>query len=136
MSTESELVALASTTEVTPQGVASVAYQEVVRNRESAFLSAAEFQGYEDVLPGAAERLLSIMEKQAIHRMDIENKVIENNVKQHSDANAFGMVVIFLLLITAIIFGCLGMQAAAIATLSCSAIPSVINMLRPTKNTK
>ncbi len=36
----------------------------------------AILQGYEDVLPGAAERIIALAEKQSAHRMGIESQVV------------------------------------------------------------
>jgi uncharacterized membrane protein len=36
----------------------------------------AVMQGYEDVLPGAAERIIALAEKQSAHRMGIESQVV------------------------------------------------------------
>lgn len=62
MSTEHESVSSVTTTETIPQGTASLSLQQVVRSRESFFLSASEFAEYEATCPGAAERLLTLME--------------------------------------------------------------------------
>lgn len=36
----------------------------------------AELEGYEKILPGAADRIFAMVEKQAIHRQGLENKAI------------------------------------------------------------
>ncbi len=38
----------------------------------------AILQGYEDVLPGAAERIITLAEKQSAHRMGIEAQVVNH----------------------------------------------------------
>lgn len=37
--------------------------------------------GYDEIVPGAADRIISMTEKQLEHRLNIENKVIESKIK-------------------------------------------------------
>lgn len=37
--------------------------------------------GYDKIVPGAADRIISMTEKQLEHRLNIENKVIESKIK-------------------------------------------------------
>jgi len=41
---------------------------------------ASEFQKYEEICPGAASRLLTMVEEQAVHRHSLESKVVSSNV--------------------------------------------------------
>jgi uncharacterized membrane protein len=59
-----------------------------------------EFQGYEQVLPGAADRILAIAEKESEHRHDIEKD--ELRIK--------GRGQIFALLISVISLGAVGLS--------------------------
>lgn len=49
-------------------------------------------QGYKDVVPGAAERILAMAEKQAEHRQKIESKVINKQLAQTSLGQWFAFI--------------------------------------------
>ena len=57
--------------------------------------------GYEEIIPGAAERILQMAENQASHRQKIENKVIDSNIKNSQS----GIILAFILGMTGIIGG-------------------------------
>lgn len=59
------------------------------------------FEEYDRVLPGSAERILSMAEKQTIHRISLEEKVVSSNINKES----LGMWMAFLITMTAIIGG-------------------------------
>lgn len=44
---------------------------------ESPFPLASEIKGYEEVLPGAADRILSMVENQSAHRQELEKRTLE-----------------------------------------------------------
>jgi len=49
-------------------------------------------KGYEDVLPGSAERILKMAENQSAHRISIENKVVDSQIKMQERGQIFGTV--------------------------------------------
>jgi uncharacterized membrane protein len=51
------------------------------------------FQRYELVLPGAAERILAMAERQAEHRQGLEARVIKSNVTGERIGQVFGLVI-------------------------------------------
>jgi len=55
-----------------------------------------EFAGYEEVLPGAAERILALAEKEAVHRHENENDIIKESVRLKSRGQIFALIVILL----------------------------------------
>lgn len=57
-------------------------------------------QQYDDILPGAAERILRMAEEQSAHRKELEKKVIEGDDKRASRGQVFGFI-IALVVITA-----------------------------------
>jgi uncharacterized membrane protein len=59
------------------------------------------FQSYEQICPGAANRIIKIMEKQVGHRQNIENKVVSSNIKNERT----GMFLAFTLTIITMIVG-------------------------------
>ncbi len=62
---------------------------------------AAEFDKYEVVLPGAADRILKMAEIQSSHRQEIEKMVIAGEMKNSSHGQTWAGVIV----ITAIICG-------------------------------
>lgn len=61
-------------------------------------------KGYEEILPGASERILKMAEKQQEHRMHIEKTIVERQTKQSGYgqiwggllATLFGLIALFL----------------------------------------
>jgi uncharacterized membrane protein len=50
-------------------------------------------RGYNEIVPGAAERLLVMAEKQQAHRMRLESAVVEGNCKSQSRGMNYGFVI-------------------------------------------
>lgn len=50
-------------------------------------------QGYDDVLPGAAERIIAMAERQAAHRQDLERRVIRANITTARLGIAAGLII-------------------------------------------
>lgn len=55
--------------------------------------SPADFQGYESVLPGSAERILSLTERQSAHRMSLEQRVVNSGIKQSWVGQSFAFII-------------------------------------------
>lgn len=62
---------------------------------------ASELLKYEQVLPGAAERIMSMAERQSIHRQGMEDKMLDANIKSEKRGQFFG----FTIFITVILIG-------------------------------
>lgn len=58
---------------------------------------ARELQQYEKILPGAAERILNMAEKQQQHRQKIEEKAVETNSKSALRGQVLSFVLLILL---------------------------------------
>jgi uncharacterized membrane protein len=56
-------------------------------------------QGYEDVLPGVAERIVAMAERQAKHRQDIEQTIVEGGSRRASTGMWLGFVITILFLL-------------------------------------
>jgi len=137
MSTENELVSSISTAETSEVGIKTVSLQEVVRSRETVFLPASELSGYEKVLPGSAETLLSIMEKQALHRMELDIRLLKDNEQHRNSAMGVGIIVVCMIFILALVFGFLGMETAATASVGLPALYGIAQFIRSfNKHTK
>lgn len=53
---------------------------------------ADEFQRYELALPGAADRILSMAEKEAVHRQKLDVKLVEAGIRQSGTGQWLGLV--------------------------------------------
>ena len=58
--------------------------------------SSMEFAGYEQTLPGSAERILAIWEREADNRHENEKTVIKESLRLRSRGQIFGFVTILL----------------------------------------
>lgn len=55
--------------------------------------SANELKKYEEILPGAADRILTMAEKQAMHRQKLETAVVSSNVENSKRGQYFAFVI-------------------------------------------
>ena len=69
----------------------------------------AEFQGYENAVPGAGDRILTMFEKQVEHRMELDKEAVQ----QRSMAMVIGAVTIWALILLSIVFAIAGMREAS-----------------------
>ncbi|MBR5892581.1 MAG: DUF2335 domain-containing protein [Bacteroidaceae bacterium] len=59
---------------------------------------------YEQIQPGAADRILKMAEKQQDHRMLLEKKAIFGQVEQSKRGQIFGFIIVFLCVAVAVFF--------------------------------
>lgn len=85
----------------------------------------ATMQGYEDVVPGAAERILAMAEKQLDHRMHLEKVVIEGGSKRADKGIYAAVIVEGMFLATSCYLAHLGLTAAALEVVGGSAVALV-----------
>ena len=69
-------------------------------------------QKYNEVLPGAAERIVSMAESQGNHRRELEARVIESDIKSSVRGQWFGFVLGSLGLTAGFVLGLLGRSLA------------------------
>jgi len=84
-------------------------------------------KGYEDVLPGSAERIMARMEKQSDHRMRLEEKVTAEDQRQSGKGQNYGFIIaITVILISAgLIFTGHGVEGTILGTLDLVALVSI-----------
>jgi uncharacterized membrane protein len=58
-----------------------------------------EFAGYEQALPGAADRILAITEKEAEHRRANQNKLVNASIKHSGRGQVFALIIAILAII-------------------------------------
>ena len=59
---------------------------------------------YEQIQPGAADRILKMAEKQQEHRMQLEKKAIYGQVEQGNRGQIFGFIIVFVCVAVAVFF--------------------------------
>ena len=135
MSNETEIYTVARTEQGAQGGVIQSAGVGLW-TRESIYMPASEFKRYDDALPGAAERLLTLFEEQARHRMAVEphqvqsecesQKIaIEADQSNRTRAARFGLSALLIFVALAVFFALLGMESAAIAAVLVPAIQCI-----------
>ena len=83
---------------------------------------------YERILPGSADRILSMAEKQQEHRMALETKAIGGQVDQSKRGQLFGFILVFVCVAVAVFFAVyFGMTAFAV-TFLCVTMVSVVGL--------
>jgi uncharacterized membrane protein len=75
-----------------PQKQLSVSY-------EGPLPTSREFAGYEQALPGAAERILTLAEKEAEHRRANQDKLVISSVKLSGRGQIFALIIAVLSLV-------------------------------------
>lgn len=83
---------------------------------------------YEEIQPGAADRILTMAEKQQEHRMALETKAIGGQVDQSKRGQLFGFILVFVCIAVAVFFAVyFGMTAFAV-TFLCVTMVSVVGL--------
>jgi uncharacterized membrane protein len=94
--------------------------------------SATEFKGFEETCPGAAGRILTLVEKQFEHRIDWEKKQQHEDNTSHTGGILVGFLVLVLFAIVAVIFGLCGLQTEAIVAMIAPMVAFAIAVLKYT----
>lgn len=58
--------------------------------------SAGDFQAYESILPGAADRILGMLERQAEHRMDMERDAVSSAARSERLGQLLGLAIVLI----------------------------------------
>jgi uncharacterized membrane protein len=135
VSSESDIFTVARTAQGT-QGEVVQSAEVGLRTRETIYMPAAEFKGYSEILPDAAERLLTLFEEQTRHRMAVENRQIQNEreISENSfaadQANRtrafkFGLSALLIFVALSVFFAFMRMEGAAIAAILVPAIQCI-----------
>lgn len=72
-----------------------------------------QFGQYENILPGSADRILTMAENEQKHRIEIENKAIHSNTSFNRRGQLLGFFALILMLGLAVFFAFQGMQVWA-----------------------
>lgn len=103
---------LAEVLDSIPEDKRSIVLGAMVRYEQRTFTGPLphpdSFAGYENTLPGAADRILSMAEKEQNHRHEAENEMISAMEKQHTRGQNIGCFLAVILSAIAFILGFLG----------------------------
>lgn len=92
---------------------------------------------YDSILPGAAERILVMAEKEQNHRINSDEKIIKGQIKQFSIGQILGFILCILALLLSGFFAFLKMAVLAGSTLTVTIVSlAVIFVLRQKPDTK
>lgn len=93
-------------------------------------------QGYENILKGSADRILSMAENQATHRMDIEKSVVKRSLNQKTFGLIMGSVIALVILGITVYFAVLGLVwlAGVLATTTFVAALTILILGRTPSN--
>lgn len=82
------------------------------------------FEQYEQVLPGSAERILAMAEKQQNHRIEQEKFVLSKKIKISGRGQIFGFIALILLIGVSVLFMCNDMKewAGVLSTVTLATI--------------
>ena len=74
--------------------------------------------GYEQVLPGSADRILKMAERQQEHRFGLEKTSVESQQKSNTRGQVFGFILSFLVIIGGIVLLLLGMPILGVCLMA------------------
>lgn len=97
-------------------GAIAIRQQSSLEIRSSPLPSPDELKAYNVILPGAAERILAMAEKQANHRQETESVLVQAGTKQNGRGQNFAFILCICCLVASVILGCLGQTIPASIT--------------------
>ncbi len=95
---------IAQTNRQSAAHVVSMQKEERVIIQQSNMPDVATLEGYARVIPGGAERLIALIEKQVEHRIQLENVVVPEQVRQSRRGQWFGFIVACVAFVVSIVF--------------------------------
>ena len=88
------------------------------------------FGQYETILPGAADRILTMAEKQQNHRMGIEKSVTDSDIQRANQGLILGFILFLLFAIGGFVLLFIGKDVQGYALLGTSFVGGVVNFIR------
>lgn len=85
-------------------GVVLHAESQEIHIRQSNMPDVETLEGYAKFIPGGAERLLALIERQSAHRIELEAKVIPEQLKQSSRGQWFGFILAIMAFVVSLVF--------------------------------
>lgn len=78
---------------------------------------ASELARYETILPGAANRILTMAEKQSQHRQKMENTMLDANIKAEKNGQIFGFIIFSIAIIAGFLLVLFGRNVEGLISL-------------------
>ncbi len=78
--------------------------EQEIHIRQSNMPDEETLEAYARLIPGGADRLMTLIEKQADHRMKLESLAVPAQIKQSSRGQFFGFILVILAFILSAIF--------------------------------
>ena len=93
--------------------LAQIRYQEIHRSFNGPLPAPEDFKQYESVLPGAADRIISMAEKQQLHRTSLEKEIVDRNFNQSSRGQIIGGILAICYILASFVLGLYGHETLA-----------------------
>lgn len=87
-------------------------------------------KGYNEIVPGAAERILIMAEEQQKHRFSIENKIVSSSIKMRSRGSVLAFVILLLVIMSGIYLIIIGKPISGFVTLITALVPVLTTFLK------
>ena len=86
--------------------------------------------GYEQLLPGSADRFLKMAEQQQAHRMELEKMAVSSQLKSNERGQVFGLILSGLIIVGAIVLFIVGMPWIGVALIAAVLVVLAILFVR------
>ena len=86
--------------------------------------------GYEQILPGSADRFMKMAEQQQVHRMELEKMAISSQLKSNERGQVFGLILSSLIIVGAIVLFIVGMPWIGVALIAAVMVVLVTLFIR------
>lgn len=80
---------------------------------------------YEEILPGAADRIISMAERSMQHTQDAENKIIQAEINDTRDGRRYGFMALMALVAAALVAGYMGLSTLALTFVGAGALGTI-----------
>lgn len=96
--------------------------------------SANELRKYEDIVPGAADRILKMAEEQSRHRRKMESEMLVASIRAERVGQILGFLIFLVALVAGIVLMILGKDAIGLIT-SLGSLAAIIGLFIYSRNT-
>ena len=90
----------------------------------------AHLREYEDILPGAADRIISMAESNLKHAQEMQEIALKADVQDMKDGRFYGFIALLSLIVAAFVCGLMKMETLALAFLGAGALGVVSSLIK------